>query len=298
MWWNWVLKGWANNGKWFPNLTPAPMRIDSHQHFWTYQRERDVWITDEMRVIQRNFYPDQLAPLLNENQIDGCVSVQADQSEAETRFLLEWAHQYKFIKGVVGWMDLQSPHIEERLNYFTQYAKLKGVRHVVQAEPDGFLFQTEFQRGIAALRTHHLTYDLLIKEHQLEEAVEFVKMFPAQKIVVDHLAKPRIGKGDRITWAKQMTALAACDNVYCKLSGMVTEANWKTWKPEDFTPYLDAVLEAFGPQRVMYGSDWPVCLVAASYQDQFNIITHYISRFSDSEKQAILGANAIQFYNL
>lgn len=277
---------------------PSVNRIDAHQHFWQYNRERDAWITDEMRVIQRDFFPEDLLPQLKVHGMDGTVAVQADQSEAETRFLLELANQHPFIKGVVGWLDLRSPTIEARLEQFSSFKRLKGVRHIVQAEPTGFLLQPEFQRGVAALRTYSYTYDILIREHQLEEAIAFVTMFPEQKFVVDHLAKPNIGAGEINRWGKLILELARRSNVSCKLSGMITEADWKSWKRDDFTPYLDLVVNAFGTKRLMYGSDWPVCLVAGTYPDQFSIITDYIASFSESEKQAILGENAVRFYNL
>lgn len=259
---------------------------------------RDGWITDDMHVIQKDFYPTDLEPLLLENKFDGCVAVQADQSETETNFLNELAEKYSFIKGVVGWVDLRTPSIEDRLTHLSKQTKLKGVRHVVQSEPAGFLKQNDFLHGVKFLEKFNLTYDILIKEHQLEEAIWFVNQFPNQKFVIDHIAKPQIGRAGKATWKKHMTVLAGFSNVYCKLSGLVTEADWKNWKHEDFTPYLDSVFESFGTKRVMYGSDWPVCLVAGSYRDQLSILEHSISTFSETEKQSIMGENAIRFYNL
>ncbi len=273
-------------------------RIDSHQHFWKYNPVRDSWITEDMQVIRKDFYPAHLTPILTENNFDGCVAVQADQSEDETNFLLDLADQHSFIKGVVGWVDLRSEIVEERLLHFSQHPKLKGVRHIVQAEPNGFMKQKEFLRGIKTLKKFNLPYDILIKEHQLEETVWFVNQFPDQKFVIDHIAKPHIGKTDKISWRKNMAALSTFPNVFCKLSGMITEADWKNWKYADFEPYLDNVFSFFGINRVMYGSDWPVCLVAGSYQQQLGIIEKYTSAFSDSEKQMIMGENAIRFYNL
>lgn len=252
-----------------------------------------------MKVIQRDFLPVDLLPLLKENSIDGCVSVQADQSERETEFLLELAHQHDFIKGVVGWVDLCSENISDRLDYFTQLKKLKGFRHLVQGEPNHqFLLRKDFCLGIKALKERGFTYDILIYPKQLEAAVEFVRLFPDQRFVIDHIAKPFIREGRLDNWASHMKTLAQFDNVYCKLSGMVTEADWKNWKPEYFVPYLDLVLESFGSQRVMYGSDWPVCLVAASYKQQLNIVEQYITTFSSSEQTDIMGENAVRFYNL
>ncbi len=273
-------------------------RIDSHQHFWKYNPIRDSWITADMKVIQRDFFPDDLAPLLKENKFDGCIAVQTDQSEDETNFLLDLTNQHTFIKGVVGWVDLRSAFVDDRLHHYSKQTKLKGIRHVVQAEPSGFMMQKEFLRGIKALKKCNFTYDILIKEHQLEETIWFVNQFPDQKFVIDHIAKPRIGKEGRTIWEKNLAAIASFENVYCKLSGMVTEADWMHYKPADFTPYLDAVLSCFGTKRVMYGSDWPVCNVAGTYKNQLGIIEQYITRFSDSEKHLIMGENAVRFYNL
>jgi L-fuconolactonase len=275
------------------------MRIDSHQHFWQYNPARDAWITDDMKIIQRDFSPNDLAPVLKENTMDGCVSVQADQSETETLFLLDHADKHAFIKGVVGWVDLLADNVHERLEYLSSFKKLKGFRHIVQGEPDDrFLLGKDFCRGIAALHTKGFTYDILIYPKQLEAAIEFVKRFPDQSFVVDHIAKPFIKEGRLDNWEKYMRDLATFDNVYCKVSGMVTEADWKNWKPNDFTPYLDVVLESFGSKRILYGSDWPVCLVAAPYQQQLNIVEQNIAHLSTSEQKAIMGENAIRFYNL
>lgn len=273
-------------------------RIDSHQHFWKYNPTRDSWITDEMQVIQKDFYPRDLASILSRNNFNGCVAVQADQSEDETNFLLELTNQHSFIKGVVGWVDLRDELVEERLFHFTHNTKLKGIRHILQAEPKGFMTQKEFLRGIKTLYKFNLTYDILIKEHQLEETLWFINQFPNQKFVIDHIAKPNIVKNDRTLWKKYMATVASFPNVYCKLSGMVTEADWKKWKHADFVPYLDNVFSFFGINRVMYGSDWPVCLVAGTYEEQLGIVEHYLGSFSDSEKQLVMGENAIRFYNL
>lgn len=276
---------------------PVP-RIDSHQHFWKYDPVRDSWITDDMKVIQRDFFPGDLLPLLKENQIDGCVSVQADQSGGETQFLLEQAQQNSFIKGVVGWVDLKSEQINEQLSYYSQFSKLKGFRHIVQSEPAGFLTQQKFLNGISALKTHNYTYDILVYSRQLEEVEQLIMKFPNQNFVIDHIAKPSIIAKEFQTWAKHMTTIGAMSNVSCKLSGMVTEADWENWKSEDFTPYLDYLMNVFGSKRLMYGSDWPVCLVAASYSQQMAIVEDYISQLSPSEKESIMGGNAIRFYNL
>ncbi len=272
--------------------------IDAHQHFWKFDASKHFWITDEMAVLKQDFLPQHLKPLLHKNDIDGCVVVQVDQTEDETLSLLALANQHSFIKGVVGWIDLCNPNLESRLEYFSSLKKLKGFRHIVQGEKPGFLGQPAFIRGVQKLQQYNFTYDLLIYHHQLEEALAFVKQVPEAKIVVDHLAKPSIGSSDRNHWEKNMKAISGFPNLYCKISGMVTEAKWATWKYEDFVPYLDLVFKSFGTKRMMYGSDWPVCLLAASYDQQFSIIQTYLKTFSKAEKMLILGENAERFYNL
>ncbi len=274
------------------------MVIDAHQHFWKYDPVRDSWITDEMAVIQRDFLPGDLEQELSANGVDGCVSVQADQSEDETQFLLQLADQSTFVKGVVGWVDLRSDNLTDRLVYFREFPKLKGFRHIVQGEPAGFLENTKFISGINELHKHGFTYDLLIYHYQMQEALSFVAKIPDTRIVIDHIAKPAIARGEKTQWELNMAAMATFPNIFCKLSGMVTEASWRNWKRDDFYPYLDEVMEAFGPERLMYGSDWPVCLVAAQYREQLDIVRSYISRLSDEEQKAILGENAVAFYGL
>ena len=275
------------------------MRIDSHQHFWKYHPVKEAWITDDMKIIQRDFLPADLLPLLQENNIDGCVAVQADQSEAETNFLLQLADNNKCIKGVVGWVDLQSANLEERLEHFSQYKKLKGFRHIVQSEPqDDFLLGDNFCTGIKKLSKYNFTYDILIFPKHLPYATEFVQRFPQQAFVLDHLAKPDLKKADFVEWEKGIRALAAYPNVSCKVSGMVTEADWKNWKSDDFTYCLDTITEAFGINRLMFGSDWPVCLLAASYQETWNIAHRYFMQFSINEQEKLWGKNAINFYHL
>ena len=272
--------------------------IDSHQHFWKYNSSTHGWISDEMRVIRRDFQPADLAPLLETHRINGCVSVQVDQTEEETLSLLALANQHNFIKGVVGWIDLRNSNLTSRLEYFSTLKKLKGFRHIVQGERPRFLAQESFVRGVRELRHFNLTYDLLIYHHQLEEGIAFVRRVTDTKVVIDHIAKPSIRTGEIKEWAKHMKAMAQFPNVVCKVSGMVTEADLASWKYEDLAPYLEVVLEAFGANRLLYGSDWPVCLVAATYDAQFSMIQRFVSPLSDSEKKAILGGNAERFYNL
>jgi L-fuconolactonase len=275
------------------------MRIDAHQHFWKYNSEQYSWITDEMQVIKRDYLPTDLLPELHANGISGCVAVQALQSENETRFLLELADQFDEIKGVVGWVDLTADDLPERLSYFSQFKKLRGFRHIVQAEPDErFMLRPQFCRGIACLKEFNFTYDILIYARQLPAAIELVDKFPNQRFVIDHIAKPSIRAGELQTWSEQMRAIAKGANVYCKLSGMVTEADWQSWREEDFSPYLEVVLEAFGPERLMFGSDWPVCLLAASYKQVKSLVETYICKLPPRQQESILGLSAVKFYDL
>lgn len=252
-----------------------------------------------MSVLKKNFVPLELKSILSSNKIEGCVAVQADQSEIENDFLLKLASDNDFIKGVVGWIDFRSENIVEQLSHYATYKKLKGFRHIVQAEPDNhFLLRPDFMRGISALQPFGFTYDILIYPQHLPVAIEFVKKFPSQKFVIDHLAKPEIRKGNILGWKKNIQALGALKNVHCKVSGLVTEADWQKWTDTDIKPYLDIVLEVFGVDRLMYGSDWPVCLLAASYEKQLSVITTYIKMLSVEEQNKIMGLNAINFYNL
>ena len=275
------------------------MRVDSHQHFWHYDPVRDAWITNEMAELRRDFVPSDLLPELRANGIDACIAVQADQSENETRFLLDLAEKHREIAGVVGWVSLTDPKVEERLAYFSRFQKLRGFRHIVQAEPDDrFLLRKDFLRGVAILARHGFTYDILIYARHLPVANEFVHQFPEQKFVIDHLAKPRIKARELDAWARAIRAVAEHPNVCCKLSGMVTEADWKHWRPSDFRPYLDVVFESFGPGRLMFGSDWPVCLLGGRYAQVKQIIDDYTQSLSTSDKDNIFGGNAIRFYGL
>jgi len=274
------------------------MNIDSHQHFWKYDPVKNSWIEDHMKVIRRDFLPLDLQPILEKNAIDGCIAVQADQSEAETEFLLSLAENNSFIKGVVGWDDLKAENIEERLAYFARFEKLKGVRHIVQAEPDDYMLDEKFQRGISLLKQFDLTYDILVFPSQLPASIELVNKFPNQKFVVDHIAKPLIKEGKIENWKKNMESLAKSPNVMCKISGMVTEADWNSWKSKDFDPYLDVIFNAFGANRILFGSDWPVCLLAAEYQQQLEIVENYISHLPNEVQDKIMGGNAINFYSI
>ncbi|MEO8237361.1 MAG: amidohydrolase family protein [Flavobacterium sp.] len=273
-------------------------RIDSHQHFWKFDPIRDSWIDDSMREIQRDFLPEDLLPLLTENKFQGCVAVQASQSEEETEFLLDLASKNDFIKGVVGWVDLRAENIAERLSYFSKYEKLKGFRHVVQGEPDDFMFRKDFRNGISDLKQFNFTYDILIFHRQLPAAIDLVKSFPEQAFVIDHIAKPDIKSGDIASWKKGIEEIAKFENVSCKISGMVTEADWNSWKPSDLKPYLDVIFESFPADKILFGSDWPVCNVASDYTEVVKTLENYISQLSTQDQNKIWFENAKSFYKL
>lgn len=273
--------------------------IDSHVHFWKYHPVKEAWITEDMKVIQRNFLPHEFEGLLRDNAMEGCIAVQADQSEQETEFLLSLAEQHHFIKGVVGWIDLRSDDLPEKLAAFSSYEKLKGWRHIAQPEPSGFLLSPSFLRGIAALQNYNHTYDILIGKNQLREAIAMVEKFPAQRFILDHIAKPDIkGNSGDLEWKESIKEMATHKNVYCKVSGMVTEADWRNWKHDDLKFYLDVVFESFGTNRLMFGSDWPVCTLAANYQETKQVVENYVNQLTDLQRKAVFELNAKECYQL
>jgi L-fuconolactonase len=275
------------------------MRVDTHQHFWRYTADEYDWIDDSMSSLRREFLPEHLEPELKRAGFDGSIAVQARQTLEETRWLLDLAASSQFILGVIGWVDLRASDLRAQLARFAGNPKLLGVRHIVQSEPDDqFLLQPEFLRGIGALAEFDLTYDLLIHPRHLPVAAEFVRRFPHQRFVLDHLAKPLIKSGTLQPWDAEIRKLAQFPNVFCKLSGLVTEADWKAWRPEHFAPYLDVALECFGPDRLMIGSDWPVCTVAASYAQTMDVVIDYLSKYPGEVREAGLGGSASRFWRL
>ena len=274
------------------------MRIDSHQHFWKFDPVRDSWINNSMTKIRKDFLPEDLIGILANNKIDGCIAVQADQSTQETKFLLDHAAKNSFIKGVVGWVNLSEREVNKTLDYYAKNQFFKGVRHNVQAEPKGFMLSENFQNGINKLKDFNLTYDILIYPKQLKEAIELVKKNPDQAFVLDHIAKPLIKNKEIADWSKGILEIGGFKNVYCKLSGLVTEADWKNWSKSDFKDYLELVLNAFGIDRLMFGSDWPVCLLAANYSQVLNIIENFIEPLSGEEKRKIMGGNALSLIHI
>ena len=275
------------------------MKIDSHQHFWSYSREEYGWIDDKMEILQKEFFPADLAPLVKSIGFDGTVAVQARQSIQETEWLLRFAERDDLIKGVVGWVPLCSSTVDESLKKFSENSRLVGVRHVLQDELDErFMLSPDFLNGLKCLGQYDLAFDLLIYPQQLEVATELVAMFPKQRFILDHMAKPAIKDGIMDVWKVGIEHLAQFPNVYCKLSGMVTQADWADWKPSHLAPYLDVVFEAFGTDRLMIGSDWPVCTVVAEYKRVMNVVIDYVSTLTEDEQLAILGGNAVKVYNL
>jgi L-fuconolactonase len=285
-------------------VSPVPSsktskKIDAHQHFWQYNPAEHVWMTDEMAALKRDFLPTDLKPLLDDLGFEGCVAVQARQNLEETRWLLSLADQHDFIFGVVGWVDLRSAELAAQLERFAGHPKLVGVRHIVQDEPDdNFMLREDFLRGIARLADFGLTYDVLVFPRQLPAAIRLADAFPQQLFVLDHVAKPPIAEGTLDRWEGGLRELATMPNLWCKLSGMVTEARWKVWQREDFRRYLDVVFDAFGPERLMIGSDWPVCTLSAEYADAMGIVMDYIEQYPAAIQAGILGGNCARFYRL
>ncbi len=275
------------------------MNTDAHQHFWIYRPADYDWIGPGMETLQRDHLPAELYPQIQAVGFDRTVAVQACQTLDETRWLLQLADRYAWIRGVVGWVDLCRPDAGEQLAALAAHPRLVGVRHVVQAEPDDrFVLREDFQRGIGQLAALDLTYDLLLYPRHLPPAYELVRRFPDQRFVLDHIAKPSIGAGTLQPWADDLRRLASLPNVWCKVSGMVTEADWATWRSADYRPYLDTVFAAFGVERILLGSDWPVCTLAAPYADVMGLSLDYIARFSPTEQAALRGENAARVYGL
>jgi L-fuconolactonase len=268
-------------------------------HFWKYDPAEYGWIDDSMSALRRDFLPKDAKADVEEAGFETVIAVQARQTLEETRFLLELADQNPLIGGVVGWVDLQAEDARAQIERFKTHKKLVGIRHIVQGEPDDrFLLRPEFCRGVELLGEMGLAYDILVYPRHLPVAAEFAQQFPKQRFVLDHMAKPDIRGGKIKDWERDIRKLAQQPHVLCKVSGLVTEADWKSWKPSQLDRYLDVVFEAFGPQRIMLGSDWPVCLVAGEYEQVMNVFTDYIAELSNSEQQAVLGGNAQRFWKL
>ncbi|MBT7163771.1 MAG: amidohydrolase family protein [Victivallales bacterium] len=274
-------------------------KIDAHHHFWIYTSEEYDWISDDMAAIRRDYLPTDLRETIAGAGVDGVVTVQARQSLEETDWLLEMAAENEFIRAVVGWVPLMDPKIEECLEYYAPDPKFRAVRHVIQGEPDdNFILGDAFNRGVALLKEWGLVYDILILERHLPQTIEFVDRHPYQEFVLNHIAKPRIAENLLEPWATNLRELARRDNVYCKLSGMVSEADPTGWTEDQMRPYMETVLEAFGPRRVMFGSDWPVCLVGCEYARWHDLVSRFINQLSDDEQARVLGGTALEAYSV
>ena len=274
------------------------MRIDSHQHFWEYNPKKHEWIGSEMSRIQRNFLPGDLLPLLQDAKIDGCVAVQADENLRETDFLLDLASQNSWIFGVVGWVDLGMDGLDEVLDNYSSSKKLVGFREVLQSKDPAYMLREEFIRGIKKIGKRGYTYDILTFPKHLEAALKLVKACPNQPFVIDHLSKPDIKSGEWKSWKKLLAPFAERELIHCKVSGMVTEADWKNWTSEDLFPYMEITLELFGPERMMFGSDWPVCLVAGEYEQVLGVVEDFTNQLSPTEKKQTMGQTADSYYQL
>ncbi|TFV94302.1 amidohydrolase [Algoriphagus kandeliae] len=274
------------------------MRIDAHQHFWKYHPQRHEWIDESMKSIRRDFLPKDLKPILDQTGIDGCVAVQAEESLQETNFLLDLAEENDWIQAVVGWVDIGSPDLNKTLDHYNHFSKLKGFREILQAKDPRYMLRDEFIQGLKLIHSKGLTYDILVFPQHLSAVLELVKKCEGHAFVIDHLAKPFIKDGEWREWKKTMKPLAERDYIYAKLSGLITEADWKKWKKEQILPYLEIALELFGPNRLMFGSDWPVCLVTGKYESVWRLIDDFTSTLSLQEKDQILGLTAMKFYKI
>jgi L-fuconolactonase len=275
------------------------MIIDAHQHFWQYNPLQQSWINEEMSLIKRDFFPDELKEIYAANQVEGCVAVQADQSIQETSFLLELASQYSFIKGIVGWIDPASKNFRAEIETFTKNPALKGFRNIIQGEPDEIYFTNKaFNEGFSYLQNFHFTYDVLIYHDQLPAAIKFTERYPDQKFILDHCAKPDIRGQSIKNWKRDIRIISGNPNMYCKLSGLVTEGDWKNWTYQEISPYLEIVAEYFGTGRICFGSDWPVCLLAGKYEMILDIIKKFTLQVNEKEREKTFSGNAIYFYQL
>ena len=274
------------------------MRIDAHQHFWKYHPIKDAWIDQSMQRLQRDFIPIDLQPFLESNNFDGCVAVQADESIAENHFLLQLAAENDWLKGVVGWLDFFDSKLESHLDFFSENKKFKGIRHILQGKPICYMLQPEFLKGFAMMAKYDLTYDILIRHDQLAEAIQLVAHCPNQRFVLNHIGKPNISLGLQKDWLNNINTISKFENVVCKISGLVTETEQWKWKTDDFSPFLDAVVNAFGTDRLLFGSDWPVSLLAAEYSEVVAIIFSNFKDASNSDLNKIMGLNAQRFYRL
>ena len=275
------------------------MLVDSHQHFWQVGRFDYPWMSSSVEVLYRDYLPAQLKPILEANGVSKTVLVQASNSVEESRWLLSLADANPFIAGVVGWVDLQDTDVDRQLDELSAHQKFKGVRHLVESEPENdWIVQPQVLRSLQRLATYGLSYDLLVHTHHLRHIPRVADSCPELSLVIDHMAKPPIVTADVGTWLKELKPVAAYSNIHCKLSGLVTEASWGSWQTKDLRPFVECALELFGPKRLMFGSDHPVCLLAASYQRVLESFQDLLSELSAEDRERIFATNAIGFYRL
>ncbi len=275
------------------------MRIDAHQHFWNHDPVKHFWISEDMKVIRRDFSPGDLAPLLKELKFEGTVAVQADESMVETDFLLNLAHKNDFIKAVVGWIDLRTNDAESAMQSLKSHKKLAGFRAIIQgAEDDAYLKNPIFHKNVQLLSKYDYSYDLLVFHKQMEALVHFTDKLPDNKLILDHIGKPDIKNKEIKQWKEQVRILASNPNIYCKLSGMLTEADYQHWTYDDIMPYMEISAEYFGTDRLCFGSDWPVCLLAGSYKQVYDVVDRFAAQLNSTEREKIFGTNAAAFYNI
>ncbi len=274
------------------------MKIDAHQHYWQFDPQRDSWIDETMVVLQRNFLPSHIHDEMKQHGFTGSVAVQAAESDEETEWLLNLAAQYNWIQKVVGWVDLTADNIDATLERYKSNKRLAGFRQILQSKPAEYLADSRFRRGIAALCKHNYTYDVLIFPQHMPQTLMLVRDFPNQMFVIDHMAKPSIRNGEIEVWEKYLRQIARCENVYCKVSGLVTEADWNAWQPSQLLPYIEVALEAFSPDRLMFGSDWPVATLAGSFGQVVDVAQSSLEHLSPGERQMIMGGTASRFYGI
>jgi L-fuconolactonase len=274
------------------------MIIDSHVHFWKFDPIRDAWITNDMATIRKDFLPEDFSSYLNENQIDGCIAVQADQSDEETGFLVSLAKENPFIKGVVGWIDLTSNNIDELLQNYQSEKLIKGFRHIAEGEEIGFLLQKNILNGISKLHQYNYTFDILLRQHQLSDAVQLSEKLQDQPFILDHCGKPDLKTNDLKDWKSNIAELAQNPNIYCKISGLLTQGNWNSIDEKSIFEILDFIFSQFGIERTVFGSDWPVMLLGGNYILWLELISKYVNQFSKEEQQLFFSGNAMKFYKL
>lgn len=274
------------------------MKVDAHIHFWQYEKEQHAWITREMKALRHDHLPEHIQTSLRRNGIDACIAVESSASELDTHFLVELARTHTMIQGVVGWVDLLAENLEERLAYFSQYPIIKGWRYRLEDREDGFLKDPRLRKGLSLLQANNYRFDLFVGHRQLKETIGLVSDFPEIVFILDHAGKPDIRNRDLQSWSALIRELAQSQNLYCKLSGLLTLAQWKDWSAAEFYPYLDVLFKHFGTQRLLFGSDWPILTLSGIYVQWISLLEKYMENLSTEEREAVMGGNAEREYGL